>query len=103
MFIIYCQRHRHLPGVGAAVVAHNRFTAAVVPPVPRRLRRPEAREAVRSRPGEILEAFGGLIVHHEEIDSIFRAAHRRTTGNLIRSKDLDEVRAAAAVHPGNRP
>jgi len=45
-------------------------------------------------PGEILAAFGGLIVHHEEIDSIFRAAIG-DYGYLVRSKDLDEVRAAA--------
>jgi hypothetical protein len=33
-------------------------------------------------------------VHHEEIDSIFRAAIG-DHGYLVRSKDLDEVRAAA--------
>ena len=43
---------------------------------------------------EILAALGGLIVHHEEIDSIFRAAIG-DYGYLVRSKDLDEVRAAA--------
>ena len=37
---------------------------------------------------------GSLIVHHEEIDSIFRAAIG-DYGYLLRSKDLDEVRAAA--------
>jgi hypothetical protein len=45
-------------------------------------------------PGEIDAAFGGLIVHREEIDSIFRAAIG-DHGYLVRSNDLDEVRAAA--------
>ena len=45
-------------------------------------------------PGEIDAAFGGLIVHHEEIDSIFRAAIG-DYGYLVRSKDLDAVRFAA--------
>jgi hypothetical protein len=35
-------------------------------------------------------------VHHEEIDSIFRAAIG-DHGYLVRSKDLDEVRAAALL------
>ena len=45
-------------------------------------------------PDEILAACGGLIVHHEEIDSIFRAAIG-DYGYLVRSRDLDEVRTAA--------
>jgi len=66
----------------------------LVPSVPCRLRRPEAGKRYLHGHEEILAAFGGLIAHHEEIDSIFRAAIG-DHGYLVRSKDLDEVRAAA--------
>jgi hypothetical protein len=78
----------------ARVVAHNRFTAAWCRPYHvGYVGRKRGKRYVHG-PGEILSAFGGLIVHHEEIDSIFRAAIG-DHGYLIRSKDLDEVRAAA--------
>jgi len=78
----------------ARVVAHNRFAASWSRPYyVGYVGRKRGKRYVHD-PGEILEAFGGLIVHHEEIDSIFRAAIG-DHGYLIRSKDLDEVRAAA--------
>jgi biotin carboxylase len=78
----------------ARVVAHNRFTASWSRPYHvGYVGRKRGKRYVHD-PGEILEAFGGLIVHHEEIDSIFRAAIG-DHGYLVRSKDLDEVRAAA--------
>ncbi|HLN92179.1 MAG TPA: ATP-grasp domain-containing protein [Patescibacteria group bacterium] len=78
----------------ARVVAHNRFAASWSRPYHvGYVGRKRGKRYVHN-PGEILEAFGGLIVHHEEIDSIFRAAIG-DHGYLIRSKDLDEVRAAA--------
>lgn len=78
----------------ARVVAHNRFTAAGSRPYHvGYVGRKRGKRYVHG-PGEILAAFGGLIVHHEEIDSIFRAAIG-DHGYLVRSKDLDEVRAAA--------
>ncbi|HEY7528869.1 MAG TPA: hypothetical protein VH660_06925, partial [Candidatus Deferrimicrobiaceae bacterium] len=43
---------------------------------------------------DIMAAFGRCIVHHEEIDSIFRAAIG-DTGYLVRSPDLEEILAAA--------
>ena len=78
----------------ARVMAHNRFTATWsrtyhVGYVGRKRGKRYLHD-----PGEILAAFGSLIVHHEEIDSIFRAAIG-DYGYLVRSKDLDEVRAAA--------
>jgi biotin carboxylase len=78
----------------ARVVAHNRFTTAWSRPYHvGYVGRKRGKRYVHS-PGEILAAFRGLIVHHEEIDSIFRAAIG-DHGYLVRSKDLDEVRAAA--------
>jgi hypothetical protein len=78
----------------ARVVAHNRFTAVGSRPYHvGYVGRKRGKRYVHG-PGEILAAFGGLIVHHEEIDSIFRAAIG-DHGYLVRSKDLDEVRAAA--------
>ncbi|HEX2709594.1 MAG TPA: ATP-grasp domain-containing protein, partial [Candidatus Deferrimicrobium sp.] len=78
----------------ARVVAHNRFTAVGARPYHvGYVGRKRGKRYVHSH-GEILAAFGGLIVHHEEIDSIFRAAIG-DHGYLVRSKDLDEVRAAA--------
>jgi len=78
----------------ARVVAHNRFTTAWSRPYHvGYVGRKRGKRYVHG-PEEILAAFGGLIVHHEEIDSIFRAAIG-DYGYLVRSKDLDEVRAAA--------
>jgi hypothetical protein len=78
----------------ARVVAHNRFTAAWsrryhVAYVGRK------RSKRYARPHEeVLRSLGPLICHHEEINSIFRAAIG-DYGYLVRSKDLDEVLAAA--------
>jgi len=78
----------------ARVVAHNRFTAgwsrayhcAYVG------RKAGKRYAV---PHEaLLRALGPLVCHHEKIDSVFRAAIG-DYGYLLRSKDLEEVLAAA--------
>ncbi|MEK7366291.1 MAG: carboxylate--amine ligase, partial [Candidatus Deferrimicrobiota bacterium] len=78
----------------ARVVAHNRFTAPWSRPYHvGYIGRKRGKRYVHG-PWEIDAAFGGLIVHHEEIDSIFRAAIG-DQGYLVRSKDLDEVRAAA--------
>jgi len=78
----------------ARVVARNRFTAAGSRPYHvGYVGRKRGKRYVHG-PGEILAAFGSLIVHQEEIDSIFRAAIG-DYGYLVRSKDLDEVRAAA--------
>ncbi len=88
------QRHRHLPGVGARG-GPQPVHGGLVPPVPCRLRRPEAGEAVRPRSTRrSLRPSGASSCHHEEIDSIFRAAIG-DYGYLVRSKDLDEVLAAA--------
>jgi hypothetical protein len=43
---------------------------------------------------EILRAFGRLVAHHEEMNSIFRQAIG-DYGYLVRSKDVEEVLAAA--------
>ncbi len=78
----------------ARVVARNRFTAEWSRPYHvGYVGRKRGKRYVYD-PGEIEAAVGGLIVHHEEIDSIFRAAIG-DHGYLVRSKDLDEVRAAA--------
>ncbi|GAB4242563.1 MAG: ATP-grasp domain-containing protein [Deltaproteobacteria bacterium] len=77
----------------ARVVAHNRFTAAWTRPyhVAYAGRKRNKRYVHRHR--EILSAFGRLVVHHEEMNSIFRAAIG-DYGYLLRSKDLEEIRAA---------
>ena len=78
----------------ARVIAHNKFTGAGSRPYHvGYVGRKRGKRYVHD-PEEILAAFGSLIVHHEEIDSIFRAAIG-DHGYLVRSKDLDEVRAAA--------
>jgi hypothetical protein len=78
----------------ARVVARNRFTAEWSRPYHvGYVGRKRGRRYVHGH-GEILGAFGGLIAHHEEIDSIFRAAIG-DYGYLVRSRDLDEVRSAA--------
>jgi biotin carboxylase len=78
----------------ARVIARNRFTAAWSRPYHiGYVGRKRGKRYVHG-PGEIDAAFGGLIVHREEIDSIFRAAIG-DHGYLVRSNDLDEVRAAA--------
>ena len=78
----------------ARVVARNRFMAVASRPyhvgyVGRKRGKRYAHD-----PEEILAAFGGLIVHHEGIDSIFRAAIG-DYGYLVRSKELEEVLAVA--------
>jgi len=78
----------------ASVVVRNEFTA--------RIRRPYhcgyigRKRSKRYAHGhdDIMAAFGRCIVHHEEIDSIFRAAIG-DTGYLVRSPDLEEILAAA--------
>ncbi|MGE5283458.1 MAG: ATP-grasp domain-containing protein [Actinomycetota bacterium] len=78
----------------ARVIARNRFTAEWARPYyVGYVGRKRGKRYLHGH-GEILAALGGLIVHHEEIDSIFRAAIG-DYGYLVRSKDLDEVRAAA--------
>jgi hypothetical protein len=78
----------------ARVVAHNRFTATWSRPYHvAYVGRKRSKRYVHGH-GEILSTIGGLLVHHEEIDSIFRAAIG-DYGYLVRSKDRDEVLAAA--------
>jgi hypothetical protein len=78
----------------ARVVARNRFTAAWSRPFHvGYVGRKRGKRYVHD-PGEVESALGGLIVHYEEIDSIFRAAIG-DFGYLVRSKDLEEVQAAA--------
>ena len=77
----------------ARVVAGNRFTAAWSRPYHVGYVGRKHGKRYLHGPGEILAAFGGLIVHHEEINSIFRAAIG-DYGYLVRSKELDEVLAA---------
>jgi hypothetical protein len=78
----------------ARVVVHKRFSATWSRPYHvGYVGRKRGKRYVHG-PDGILAAFGTLIVHHEEIDSIFRAAIG-DYGYLVRSKDLDEVRAAA--------
>jgi biotin carboxylase len=78
----------------ARVVARNRFTATWSRPyhvayVGRK------RSKRYARPNEeVLRTLGPLVCHHEEIDSIFRAAIG-DYGYLVRSKELEEVLAAA--------
>ncbi len=78
----------------ARVVAHNRFTAEWTRPYHVGYVGRKRGKRYAHGHGEILAAFGDLIVHHEEIDSIFRAAIG-DYGYLVRSKELDEVLAAA--------
>jgi hypothetical protein len=76
------------------VVAHNRFTAEWTRPYHvGYVGRKRGKRYVHGH-GEILAAFGGLIAHHEEINSIFRGAIG-DYGYLVRSKELEEVLAAA--------
>jgi len=78
----------------ARVVAHNRFTAAWSRPYHvGYVGRKRNKRYVHGH-GEILSSFGGLLVHHEEIHSIFRAAIG-DYGYLLRSKEPGEVVAAA--------
>lgn len=78
----------------ARVVAHNRFTAVWsrayhVGYVGRK------RSKRYARPHEeVLQSLGPLVCHHEGINSIFRAAIG-DYGYLVRSKEPDEVLAAA--------
>ena len=93
----------------ASVVVRNEFNATVTRPyhcgyIGRKLRK----NYVRSH-AEILAAFGGSIVHHEEINSIFRAAIG-DYGYLARSPRLEEILAIARfIHetkedpPGRKP
>ena len=81
-------------GEWANVVVHNRFTAAWSRPyhcsyVGRKLRKEYAHSHE-----EILGAYGHRILHHEKIDSIFRAAIG-DYGYLARSPDLGEIREVA--------
>jgi hypothetical protein len=78
----------------ARVVAHNRFTAVWsrayhVGYVGRKRSKRYARLHE-----EVLQSLGPLVCHHEEINSIFRAAIG-DYGYLVRSKEPDEVLAAA--------
>ena len=78
----------------ARVVAHNRFTAAWSRPYHvGYVGRKRNKRYVHGH-DEVLSAVRGLLVHHEEIHSIFRAA-LGDYGYLIRSRELDEVVAAA--------
>jgi hypothetical protein len=78
----------------ARVVAGNRFAAEWTRPYHVGYVGRKRGKRYAHGHGEILAAFGSLIVHHEEIDSIFRAAIG-DYGYLVRSKELDEVRSAA--------
>ena len=78
----------------ARVTARNRFTAEWSRPYHVGYVGRKRGKRYAHGHGEILAALGALVVHHEEIDSIFRAAIG-DHGYLVRSKDLDEVRAAA--------
>jgi hypothetical protein len=78
----------------ARVVTHARFTAVGSRPYHVGYVGRKRGKRYTHGPDEILAAFGGLIVHHEEIDSIFRAAIG-DYGYLVRSKELEEVLAVA--------
>ena len=81
-------------GEWANVVVHDRFAAAWSRPyhccyIGRKLRKEYAHSHE-----EILGAYGHRILHHEKIDSIFRAAIG-DYGYLVRSPDLGEIREVA--------
>ncbi|HEX7522614.1 MAG TPA: ATP-grasp domain-containing protein [Candidatus Deferrimicrobium sp.] len=78
----------------ACVVARNRFTAEWSRPYHVGFVGRKRGKRYVHGPGEIGAVVGGLIVHYEEIDSVFRAAIG-DYGYLVRSKDLEEVLAAA--------
>jgi len=78
----------------ASVVVRNEFTATASRPFHcGYIGRKRGKSYARSH-GEILAAFGNCIVHHEAIDSIFRAAIG-DYGYLARSASLDEILAVA--------
>jgi biotin carboxylase len=78
----------------ARVVAHNRFTATWSRPYHvAYVGRKRCKRYARPHE-EVLRSLGPLVCHHEEINSIFRAAIG-DYGYLVRSKELEEVLAAA--------
>jgi len=78
----------------ARVVAHNRFTAEWSRPYHVGYVGRKRSKGYNRTHEEILRYLGPLVCHHEEINSIFRAAIG-DYGYLVRSKELDEVLAAA--------
>jgi hypothetical protein len=78
----------------ASVVMRNEFTARVHRPYHCGYIGRKRSKRYAHGHDAILAAFGRCIVHHEEIDSIFRAAIG-DTGYLVRSPDLEEILAAA--------
>ena len=67
----------------------------LVPQLPRRpTSAGSGASGTRGRTRRSLRSLGALVCHHEEIDSIFRAAIG-DYGYLVRSKVLEEVIAAA--------
>jgi hypothetical protein len=78
----------------ARVVAHNRFTASWSRAYHCAYVGRKRNKRYAMPHDEVVRAFGPLIRHHEEINSIFRAAIG-DYGYLIRSKDLGEVLSAA--------
>jgi biotin carboxylase len=78
----------------ASVVVRNEFTAQATRPYHcAYIGRKSGKNYVRGH-GEVLSALGGCIVHHEEINSVFRAAIG-DYGYLARSASLEEILAAA--------
>jgi hypothetical protein len=77
----------------ARVVSRNEFTASWSRPYHcGYVGRKRTKRYARSHE-DVLRTFGRIIPHHEEIDSIFRAAIG-DYGYLVRSKDLEELLAA---------
>ncbi len=78
----------------AGAVVRNEFASEIKRPYHcAYIGRKRGKSYVRDH-GEILSALGGCIVHHEEINSIFRAAIG-DYGYLARSANLEEIMAAA--------
>ena len=78
----------------ASVVVRNEFTATWSRPYHCGYVGRKRRKNYLHSHAEILSAFGGSIVHHEEIDSIFRAAIG-DYGYVARSEYLEEILAIA--------
>ena len=78
----------------AGVVVRNEFTAAYSRPYHCLYAGRKFRKSYVHGHEEILAAFGGVIVHHEEINSVFRAAIG-DYGYLARSSSLEEILAIA--------
>src|SRR5512134_2419800 len=78
----------------ASVVVRNEFTAEYSRPYHCLYAGRKSRKRYLHAHGDILAAFGDAIVHHEPIDSIFRAAIG-DYGYLARSASLEEILAIA--------